>query len=118
MDTMLIRDLKLRCIIGTRPQERKRKQVVLVNLALECDLRKAGESDALEDTVNYSALYKRVVAMCERSRFLLIERLAREVARICLEDAKVAAVTVTIDKPGALEKARSAAVTIRRCRKG
>lgn len=118
MDTMQIKDLAVQCIIGTRPEERAARQAVVMNVALECDLLPAGKSDRLEDTVNYSALSRRIAAMAEQSSFQLIERLAHEVARICLEDPKVSAVTVTVDKPKALDKARSAAVSIRRIRQG
>ena len=116
MDKMVIRDMTLRCIIGTRPVERKRKQRVIINLALDCDLSRAGRSDRLEDTVNYSRLVDRVKALVVKSRFQLIERLADRVAATCLADRGVKAVTVTVDKPGALADAKSAAVEIRRGR--
>jgi len=45
-----------------------------------------------------------------------IERFAQEVAAICLEDSKVSTVIVTVDKPAALDEARSAAISIRRTR--
>lgn len=114
MDTMYIRDLVVKCIIGTRPKERISKQPVIVNIELECNLAKACRSDRLEDTVNYSDLRRNIVRMMSASKFYLIEKLAGEIARICLEDKLVKAVTVTVDKPRALENAKSAAVRIRR----
>jgi len=116
MDRMHIKDIQVRCIIGTRPNERVSKQELLLNIELGCDLRPAGRSDRLEDTVNYSQLTDRIVEMAEKSSFFLIERLAEESARICLEDPGVQEVTVTIDKPKALERARSAAVSVHRAR--
>jgi len=118
MDTMYIRDLAVCCIIGTRPAERKTRQGLVINVELKCNLLPAGKSDKLEDTVNYSDLRKRIVAMSEQSKFHLIEKFAQEVAAICLEDRKVHAVTVTVDKPAALDEARSAAVSIHRTRRG
>ena len=116
LDTMQIRDLVVQCIIGTRPEERLAKQAVVINVTLECDLRPAGQSDKLDDTVNYSAICKQLITMAEQSSFQLIERLAQEVARVCLEDPQVSAVAVTVDKPHALTNARSAAVSIHRKR--
>lgn len=115
-DTMHIRDLKLRCIIGTRPIERRRRQTVILNIALECDLSRAGRTDNLSDTVNYSGLCDRIRAIARSSRFFLIERLAAAVADICLSDHRVKSTTVSVDKPGALPQAAAAAVTITRSR--
>jgi dihydroneopterin aldolase/D-erythro-7,8-dihydroneopterin triphosphate epimerase len=111
---MYIRDLAVDCTIGTRADERLSTQPIVVNIELECDLRKAGKSDRLEDTVNYSGLRRNIVVMMKASKFYLIEKLADEIARICLRDRSVTAVTVTVDKPEALDDARSAAVRIRR----
>lgn len=114
MDTITIRDLALRCIIGIFPEERRARQDVILSIQLQCDLRPAGRSDAIEDTVNYKAIKKKLVAMVEKSRFYLIEALAERVASICLEEVRVNQVTVTVDKPGALRFARSVAVEITR----
>jgi dihydroneopterin aldolase/D-erythro-7,8-dihydroneopterin triphosphate epimerase len=111
-DRIYIRDLQLRCIVGIYEEERHAKQDIVVNIALDTDLRAPGHSDALEDTVDYKRLKKKVLAMAESSSFFLIERLAEEIARLCLEPEKVTRVTVTVDKPGALRFARSVAVEI------
>jgi len=112
MDKIMIRDLALRTIIGTLPAERREKQDIVINLELQTDLTAAGRSDDLNDTVDYKALKKRIIGRVESSQFLLLERLAAEIASLCLEEKKIAAVKVTIDKPGALRFARSAAVEI------
>jgi D-erythro-7,8-dihydroneopterin triphosphate epimerase len=112
MDLMHIRDLKVRCIIGTKPSERKKKRAVIINISLECDLSRAGKTDRLEDTINYKSLKDRIVAFVQGSKGLLIERLAGRIAGICLADGKVKSAHVVVDKPGALTMARSAAVEI------
>jgi len=116
MDRMYIRDIRVRCIIGTKPEERVNRQDLLLNIELVCDLRPAGRSDRLEDTVNYSHLADTLVQTAEKSSFFLVERLAEEAARICLMSPGVQEVNVTIDKPKALDRARSAAVCIHRTR--
>ena len=115
-DTVSIRDLKVRCVIGTRPVERRRRQTVILNIALGCDLSRAGRTDNLADTINYRDLRDRIETLARDSRFFLIERLVAAVADICLSDRRVNSVSVTVDKPGALPAARSAAVTINRSR--
>lgn len=115
-DTILIRDLMIRCIIGTRPVERRRPQTVILNIALQCDLSRAGRTDNLADTVNYKDLHDRILELGRRSSFLLIERLAAAVADVCLSDRRVKSATVMADKPGALSHAASAGVSITRRR--
>ena len=116
LDRIHIRDLKLRCIIGIYPDERREKQDVIVNITMFADLRPAGRSDRIEDTVDYKAIKKRIVALVEDSECFLVERLAEEVAQVCLADPRVARAEVCIDKPGALRFARSVAVSIVRGR--
>lgn len=116
MDRILIRDLQVRCIIGINDEERREKQDVVINLAISVDLRPAGQSDRFEDTMDYRALKKRIVAMVEDSRFYLVEALAEAIANICLEHPLVEQVQVSLDKPSALRFARSVGVEIVRGR--
>jgi len=116
LDAIHIRDLNLRCIIGIFPEERREKQDVIINVTMYADLRQACQTDRIEDTINYKAIKLRIVEMVEKAHFSLVERLAEEIARLCLQDPLVRRVTVTVDKPGALRFARSVAVEITRDR--
>ena len=114
-DRIHVHDLALRTIIGVHEWERETPQDVLVNLVLEVDLARAAASDDLADGVDYHALTKRVIAHVEASRYLLIERLAASIADLALEHfPALDAITVKVDKPGALRFARSVAVEMRR----
>jgi D-erythro-7,8-dihydroneopterin triphosphate epimerase len=116
MDRIFIRDLALRCIIGLYPEERTNKQDVIINVTMETDLRAAGKSDDLNDTVDYKAIKLAILDFVENSSFNLIESLAEGIAEICLKDSKVQSATITIDKPGALRFCRSVAVKVTRAR--
>lgn len=116
LDKIHIRDLQARCIVGINDWEREKKQDVVINLTLWADLKKACVGDSIDDTVNYKPLKNRIVEMVEASRFNLIERMAEEIAEICLTDPLVERVDVTVDKSGALRFARSVAVEITRAR--
>ena len=111
-DQIIIRDLRFRCIIGVDEQERREKQDVLAQITLDVDLRTAGGSDAIEDTIDYKALKKRILRMAERSSFHLIEALAERIASLCLKDERVERAEVTVEKPGALRFARTVAARI------
>jgi dihydroneopterin aldolase/D-erythro-7,8-dihydroneopterin triphosphate epimerase len=116
MDKILIRDLLTRCIIGVCNEERRDKQDVIINIVLYADLRKAGRTDELSDSVDYSLVKKRVVSMVERSEYRLVEALAEKIAEICLDEPAVQQVQVTVEKPSALRFARSVGVELTRTR--
>ncbi|MDP6558669.1 MAG: dihydroneopterin aldolase, partial [Candidatus Binatia bacterium] len=84
-----IKDLRLKTVIGVDDWEREQKQEVVVNLEIEIDDERAAETDRIEDTINYKTLSKRILQETEGSQFFLIERLARRVLEISLEDKRV-----------------------------
>jgi len=116
MDHITIKDLLARCIIGVGDEERRDKQDVVINIVLKAELSLPGTTDRFEDTIDYSAIKKRVVAMAENSEYHLVEALAESVAGICLEDPRVFEARITVEKPSALRFARSVGVEIVRGR--
>jgi dihydroneopterin aldolase/2-amino-4-hydroxy-6-hydroxymethyldihydropteridine diphosphokinase len=113
-DRIVIKDLLLRTIIGINDEERRNRQDVLINIILQADTRAAGTSDEIADAVNYRTITKWVIALVEGSQFCLVEKMAAEIAAICLDDPRVERATVHVEKPGALRFARSVGVEIER----
>jgi FolB domain-containing protein len=117
-DQILIKDLLLRAVIGINDDERRDRQDVLVNLVLDVDTRAAGESDDVAQAVNYRTLNKQIIRLVEGSQFHLVEKLAAEIAHLCLQEPGVIRARVQVEKPGALRFARSVGVVIERSRDG
>ena len=107
MDKIFINEMVVDTIIGIYPHERENKQAVTINIEIDCDLAKAGETDKLEDTVNYKDINDKVRQHVSNSDYLLIEKMAASIASICFETIGVEAVKVGIEKPEALEGNRS-----------
>ena len=116
MDKVIIKDLLVRGIIGVNDWERKRPQDILINLSLFTDTKRAGETDKLEDCVDYSTMSKKVQAYAESAERLTVEALANDLAKICFEDKGVQKVIVRVEKPGAVRFAESVGVEIERSR--
>jgi FolB domain-containing protein len=116
MDQIFIKDLLARGIIGVNDWEREKPQDILINIILYTDLRKAGASDKLDDSVSYRTISKRAQAHAESAARFTVEALAEDLAQICLEDPKVIKATVRVEKPGAARFARSVGVEIERSR--
>lgn len=112
LDRIEIKDLLLRGIIGINDEERGKKQDILVNLVLHADTRATARDDSLADAINYRSVTKAIIALVEESAFHTVETLAAEIARAALAGAAVPAVTVSVEKPGALRFSRSVGVAI------
>ena len=115
-DRIIIRDLLLRGIIGLNDWEREKQQDILINLVIYTDMRAAGRSDDMSDSINYRSLTKDIIAHVEGSAHFLVERLATEIARICVIGHGADRAIVRVEKPGALRFATSTGVEIERKR--
>ncbi|MEJ2148867.1 MAG: dihydroneopterin aldolase [Chloroflexota bacterium] len=114
-DKIVIGDLLVRGFIGFQEWEREKKQDILINLTLFADLRRAGLTNDVAETLDYKTIAKTIIAYVEAdtTRHDLVESLATAVARLCIEGGAERAI-VRIEKPGALRFARSVGVEIER----
>ena len=115
-DRIFITALTVDAVIGIYDWERNVKQRLEIDLEMWRDLSAAAKSDAIEDTLNYKSVAKRVLAFVESSHFRLVEALAGEIARILLEEFKIGRVRVTVHKPGAIRYSRDVGVIVERGR--
>jgi dihydroneopterin aldolase len=81
--------------------EKRAGQVFVIDLVLGLDTAAAAASDDLSDTVDYGSLVSAVKAAVEKDPVDLIETLAQRIAGVCLLDARVEWVRVTVHKPDA-----------------
>ena len=116
MDKVIIKDLLIRGIIGINPDERVKKQDILINIVLYTDIGRAAQSDDIVDATNYKDISKQIIDFVETSSFFLVERLVTEIARLILTDHPVDHVQVRVEKPGALRFARTVGIEIERTR--
>ncbi|HWC66968.1 MAG TPA: dihydroneopterin aldolase [Acidimicrobiales bacterium] len=118
-DRIELRGLRVTTIVGVNPEERDRAQPLELDLDVMTDLRAAGHSDRLEDTINYGALTLVAVTAADGPGPLLLEHMAQSVATAVLQfDARIDAVRVTVRKlrPPIPVDVATAAVTILRTR--
>jgi dihydroneopterin aldolase len=85
---------------GVLPEETVIGQRFLVDLIAEMDLKKAGVTDDLEESISYVDLYQVCQEIVEGEPFKLIEAVAEKVAMEILEQfMKVEQVSVKVVKP-------------------
>jgi dihydroneopterin aldolase len=85
---------------GTLPAERELGQPFVVEIELRLDLRPAGLSDDLTQTVDYGGVHRRAREIVEGAPVNLVETVAERIAAAVLEDhPAVEAVRVKVAKP-------------------
>ena len=115
MDIVEINGLHVRAEVGFSAHELGKLQELNITIHLRTSIKKAGETDRVEDTINYKTITKNVLFHVENKKYNLIEAVATDVARICVVRHGVPSVKVIVEKPNALQFAESPSVTIERC---
>lgn len=116
MDVIFLSGLTTECIIGIWDWERRVKQKIVIDLEMAADIRRAAASDAIEDTLDYKRVAKRLLAFVGESQFQLVETLTERVAQIVVTEFDVPWVKVRLNKQGAIRGSRDVGILIERRR--
>ena len=114
MDTVFIRDLRVKTLVGIFEWERRIRQEIRLDIEMGFDIRTASGSDDIKDALDYKAVAQRVKTHVEESEFQLVEALAESIATLVLKEFPVSAVKVALNKTGAVTDARDVGVIIER----
>ena len=114
MDIVFIEDLRIETVIGIYDWERRIRQVVALDIEMRFDNTRPAASYRIEDTLDYKAVSKRLIAFVEAAEFQLVETLAERCAAIVLDEFDVQHVRLRLAKPGAVTGSRSVGVQIER----
>lgn len=101
MDCIQLTGIRCYGYTGYLPEEQVLGQRFEVDVTLWLDLSLAGESDAIEDTLDYRSIITSVQHLVTTAKFALIERLATAIAQLILQSDKVTQVQVKLSKPAA-----------------
>lgn len=110
--TIRIHNLRLRTFIGFNPDERVKKQDIVINADIAYALEDGVFDDRVDDALNYKTITKAIIELVEGGQFLLLEKLVSDVLAICTVDDCVQRASVTIEKPHALRFADSVSLTL------
>jgi len=114
MDTIFLRDLRVRTIVGIWEWERRLPQVVSIDLDMAADIRRAAATDDIKDTLDYKGVSRRIKTFVADSRFNLIETMAEQIAMIIIDEFGVPWVRVAVHKPWAIRGSRDVGLVIER----
>ena len=113
-DKIFLQGLKVSCILGTLPRERKKKQPVMLDLEFPAPVHRPAKTDDLRQALDYQKIAESATEFVSKSRFLLLETLAERLAEMLLLKFKLKSITLRVTKPNALRNAESVAVQITR----
>lgn len=114
MDIIYLNDLRIDAVIGVFDWERRMRQTIVFDLEMATDIKKAAESDNLQDTLDYKAVAKRIFSFVGESEFELVETLAERVAELVMQEFDVPWMRLRLNKKGAVRGVRDVGVIIER----
>ncbi|MFB9136017.1 bifunctional dihydroneopterin aldolase/7,8-dihydroneopterin epimerase [Vibrio olivae] len=114
MDKVFIEQLTVITTIGVYDWEQQIKQKLVLDIEMGHDNRPAGLSDNVEDALDYAKVSQTIIDHIEQGRFLLVERVAEEVAELIQTQFSVPWVKIRLTKPGAVAQASGVGVVIER----
>ncbi|NQX89094.1 MAG: dihydroneopterin aldolase [Halioglobus sp.] len=112
MNTVFLHGLRATAVIGVYARERQMRQTVLLDLELASDMRRAADSDCIDDALDYAAVAEQVVALVEGSEYQLLEALGAAVVELLREEFAVPWLRLRLSKPGAVPQADLVGVVI------
>ncbi|PTL38176.1 dihydroneopterin aldolase [Alkalicoccus saliphilus] len=100
MDKVYVEGMRFYGYHGAFQEETKLGQRFYADVVMEIDTEQAGNTDDLDDTVNYAEVYEAAKEVLEGEPVKLVETLTARTASLILERfAIVDAVTVKVKKP-------------------
>ena len=113
-DTVYIRGLEVRAILGINDWERREKQTIRIDIDMATDASIAAAREAIQDAINYRSVAKAVMAHVKKGKYKLVETLAHNLAALIRDDYGVSWVRVRVGKPGAVRFSEEVGVVVER----
>ena len=97
-DKIILSEMEFYGYHGVNQEEKIQGQKFVVDLEINCSLLLPGQTDDLNDTVNYSQVYKLIKSIVEGPSQNLIESVAENIAYRILNETSADEVTVKVSK--------------------
>ena len=112
MDRVFIEELTVFAQIGVSDWEQQIKQKLVFDLEMTWDCKQAAETDDVAYCLNYAEVSQVIIDYVESKPFLLIERVAYEVADLLESRYQLQGLKMKLSKPKAVAQARNVGVLI------
>ena len=112
MDRVVIEELTVFAQIGVYDWEQQIKQKLVFDLEMAWDCKQSAETDDVAYCLNYAEVSQVIIDYVESKPFLLIERVAYEVADLLESRYQLQGLKMKLSKPKAVAQARNVGVLI------
>ena len=100
LDRIYVNSMEFYGYHGVFPEENRLGQRFKIDLSVSIDLKKAGETDELDHSVNYGELFQLCKEIVEGKPYKLVEAVAEKIAgKLLAEFTLIQEVTVKVIKP-------------------
>lgn len=113
-DRIFIESLTVYAQIGVYDWEQQIKQKLVFDLEMAWDSRKAAETDDVAYCLNYAEVSQFILNYVQSKPFLLIERVANEVAEQLQSHFSIPWLRLKLSKPKAVAQAKNVGIIIER----
>jgi dihydroneopterin aldolase len=114
LDRVFIQQLEVVTTIGVYDWEQTIKQKLVLDIEMAHDNQPAGLSDDVADALDYAQVSQAIIDHVEGGTFMLVERVAEEVAALVMKRFSVPWIKICLTKPGAVPQAAGVGVMIER----
>lgn len=97
-DAILLEGIRVPAALGVTAAERRMRRPVTLDLEVERDLRAAGRTDRIRQTLHYKRIFEVVEDVAANQEHKLVEALGQRIADAVLGKFDADAVTVTVRK--------------------
>ena len=111
---IFIKQLNVDTRIGLLEWEKLTRQVLKFDIEVETDIKLAGNSDNINDTVNYASISNEIIRFCDTQDNDLIETLAENVCRHLFSCFNIFVIRLSIAKIGVVKEAHCVGLKIER----
>ena len=113
-DLIFIEGLTVFAQIGVYDWEQQIKQKLIFDVEMAWDTRQAAAADDVQSTLNYAQISEFIIDYVASKPFLLIERVANEVAEQLQQRFRITWLRLKLSKPKAVAQANNVGVIIER----
>ena len=111
---VFIRDLEIDAVIGVFPHEKENPQRIIIGAELRVTDDAADIDDQLDNVVCYGGVIDLIKSVCSEGHVNLLETLAENIAQRALENPRVLAMRISIEKPDIFDDCAGVGIAIER----
>ena len=115
--TVLIKDFVICEIIGIHQHEKVNKQKIVFNITIDVNKNVIPDENNLSSIIDYEKITNKLKKLVKYKKYNFLESLAEDSFKEIFKDERINSVTVKIEKPEAIKKAKSVGVEVYKTRK-